>query len=109
MAPQTRAQRRQQNARQAARANTAPTRTPESAPSNPAELELPEAPVIDLTPRPVARQSRQAARRPINRPVPEPVDYSQDYVVARSDLVKIAIWSILLFGGMVVIKLIGLV
>jgi hypothetical protein len=112
MAPHSRAQRRQKNARQATRANPNTTRSVESDVIDQAEQESAEAvvaaPKIDLTPRPAARQSRQV-RKPIIRPTAEPVDYTQDYVVARSDLIKIAIWSVLLFGGMVVLKFTGLV
>ncbi|MDZ4720460.1 MAG: hypothetical protein SH847_18555 [Roseiflexaceae bacterium] len=113
MASPSRAQRRQKNARQAARANTNTPRPVESDLSDQQELEAAEAvvaaaPRVDLTPRPAARQARQT-RKPIIRPTAEPVDYTQDYVVARSDLVKIAIWSVLLFGGMVILKFTGLV
>jgi hypothetical protein len=113
MAPHSRAQRRQKNARQATRANPNTTRSVENDVIDQAELEAAEAvvaaaPKIDLTPRPAARQSRQV-RKPIIRPTAEPIDYTQDYVVARSDLIKITVWSVLLFGGMVALKFTGLV
>lgn len=61
------------------------------------------------------RQSAQAARTPqrssqrrpgagrVFVPAPAPVDYSLDYAYVRRDLRRIALWSVLLFVGMVAI------
>lgn len=34
-------------------------------------------------------------------PAPTPVDFSQDYAYVRRDLIRIALWSTLLFAGMI--------
>ncbi len=34
-------------------------------------------------------------------PAPKPVDFSQDYAYVRRDLIRIALWSTLLFAGMI--------
>jgi hypothetical protein len=49
------------------------------------------------------------ARRLTPRPAPEPIDYTEDYKAVRRDLRWIAIWTILLLVGMIVLKLSGLV
>jgi hypothetical protein len=78
-----------------------------------------EAPVLEAPSRPVAALNRPAAaparasasprRRVISRPAPEPVDYTKDYVAARLDLRRIALWAALLFVAMVALKFSGLV
>ncbi len=57
-----------------------------------------------------ARQMRQT-RQVVNRPVPAalaPIDYAEDYRHARRDLLRIFIWSALLFGAMIAIRLTGI-
>ena len=57
-----------------------------------------------------ARQSRQM-RQPVNRPAPvalAPIDYTEDYRHARRDMLRIFIWSALLFGAMIAIRLTGI-
>lgn len=47
---------------------------------------------------------RSQQRRPVRAvPQSEPVDYALDYARVRHDLKRIALWSILLFAGMVAI------
>jgi hypothetical protein len=116
--PPSRAQRRQQNARSATRANPHTTKVLNNQQDDidQAALEAAEAQVaaepigtlVDMSPRTSSRVSRPA-RRPINRPVPAPVDYTADYVVARSDLTKIAIWAVILFAAMFAIRFSGLI
>jgi hypothetical protein len=113
MPSQSRAQRRQKNTRQATRPNQGTPRVVEYDEIDQATLEAAEAevaatPLVNTQPRQAARSNRQA-RRPVNRPALEPVDYTQDYAVARSDLIKIIIWSVILFGGMIALKVTGLV
>lgn len=43
------------------------------------------------------------SRRFIERTAPEKVDYSQDYAFVRRDLNRIALWSLLLFAGMIAV------
>jgi len=57
----------------------------------------------------VAARSTRSIRRTSTRPAPEPVDYTKDYTAARSDLRWIALWSVLLFVGMLALKVSGLV
>jgi hypothetical protein len=45
----------------------------------------------------------------LSRPAPEPVDYTPDYAAARRDLRWIALWSVILFAAMIVLRLSGLV
>lgn len=112
MPPHSRAQRRRQAARQQGRAASAPTAgTASRAPS--AETASPEpsiGPTVPLAPREsaAARPARQA-RRVLSRSAAEPVDYSKDYTAARRDLRWIALWTVLLFAGMLALKFSGLV
>lgn len=54
-----------------------------------------------------ARTPRKQRR--IVRPAAEPVDYSLDYQLARHDLRRIAILSILLLAAMIALRLSGVV
>ena len=116
MPPQSRAQRRQQSARNNARAKTRTTRSQADSDIDLATLEAAEASVaaepiggmVDMTPRTSTRATRQT-RRPVARPTAAPVDYTADYNGARSDMLKIVIWAGLLFAAMIAIKLSGLV
>jgi hypothetical protein len=113
MPPQSRAQRRQQSAR---RAQTAPgaarqtTSDYDQSLLEAAEAEVAAEPLMptSLPPRGAVTRAPRQARRPIARPSAEPVDYTADYDGARSDLIKITIWAVLLFGAMIAIKLSGI-
>jgi hypothetical protein len=107
------AQSRSQRKRQAARQQTQ-TRRPPAAISTPAAEEgdaVSTGPTVRLNPpaASVAARTNRPIRRTSTRPAPEPVDYSKDYTAARRDLRWIALWSVLLFAGMFVLKISGLV
>jgi hypothetical protein len=119
MPPQSRAQRRRKNTQQARRASSAASQ-PLVAEHGPAEAttadELPEAPSIStrtatLPPPAQAAGTRspRSTRRPVARPVAEPVDYTADYQSARRDIIRIIVWSGLLFVAMIALRFSGLV
>lgn len=72
-------------------------------------VEAPVMPAPSYGTRPArqTRQMRQGVARPAPTP-PAPVDYSADYFHARRDLVRIFIWSALLFAAMIAIRLTGI-
>jgi hypothetical protein len=108
MTPHSRAQRRRQNARQAARANVRATQNQPESLDEVAELSEPViGETVALSPPPT-RQARQV-RRPVSRPAPEPVDHTQDYVHARRDLLRVVLWSAVLFAAMIALKFSGLI
>lgn len=115
MPPQSRAQRRQQNTRRAPTSPNAANRPAPDGDIDQAMLEAAEAEVAaasipqSLPPRGAVSRAPRQSRRPIARPIAEPTDYTADYDGARSDMIKIAIWSVLLFAAMFAIKLSGLV
>jgi uncharacterized membrane protein len=113
MPTNSRAQRRRQNAQQAARANAA-ARRPSAPPLDEEVLDIAEAeaaaePIVG-TPMnlrtPVSRPAR-SSRRPATRTVLEPVDYTEDYVHARRDLLRILLWSVVLFAAMIALRFSG--
>ena len=122
MPPQSRAQRRRQAARQQQQQprRPAPPRNldvgRDSPPEDAAETSA-TGPTIMLGAPPTAteprrmdaRQAARGQRRVLSRPAPEPVDYSKDYAAVRRDLRWIAVWTVLLFIGMVALKFSGLV
>lgn len=67
------------------------------------ELAAPVEPEL-AAPAPTPRKQRRIAR-----PASEPVDYSLDYQLARHDLRRIAILSILLLAAMIALRLSGVV
>lgn len=104
MPPQSRAQRRRQSQRAAPRRGVPAKQSApvEAAPAlEPAEgaTVLLEAPHIELQ-RAAPRSARASTRRPVAR-VLAPVDYSEDYAMARRDLVRIAIIGVLLLAAMI--------
>ena len=120
MPPQSRAQRRRQAARQQQQSRRpAPPRAPEVG------KELPDAEAGDAVAagttialgaaavgearRMEVRPATRTNRRVLSRPAPEPVDYSKEYADVRRDLRWIALWSVLLFAGMIALKFSGLV
>ena len=120
MPPQSRAQRRRQAARQQQQSRRpAPPRNPE------AEGGLPDAeagdavatgptialgaPAVGEARRVESRPAARTTRRVLSRPAPEPIDYSKEYADVRRDLRWIALWSVLLFAGMIALKFSGLV
>jgi hypothetical protein len=121
MPAQSRSQRKRQAARQQnqTRRPPAPISSPEvesDAPTTPTAPTAPTTgPTVRLaTPTPtstasVASRANRSVRRPSTRPAPEPVDYSKDYTAARRDLRWIALWSVLLFACMFVLKVSGIV
>ncbi len=116
MPSQSRAQRRRQNARQNARSSTSAARSTQPiAESTADQIEeagesstLSTGATMNLGVAGTTRPARQT-RRPSIRPAPEPIDYSADYISARRDLVRIALWSALLFSAMIVIRLTGVI
>jgi hypothetical protein len=122
MSVHDRARRRQQRQQRAAGATNRPQIQDSHAPifEPEAETEAAEivnisrsaAPVASPAPKPVTpgvpavgpRAARRAAR-----PAPAPIDYTEDYRAVRKDLRWIALWSILLFGGMIALAFSGLV
>ena len=114
----SRAQRRRQNARQTRRAtDTATPRTPQPAIEEPvieqgqavAET-IPSSRANPLSPgSTAATRPARNTRRAVARPVAEPVDYSEDYRHARRDIVRILVWSTILFGIMIALRFSGLV
>ena len=114
----SRAQRRRQNARQTRRAtDTATPRTPQPAIEEPVVEQgqdvvetAPSTRTATLLPGSTAttRPARNT-RRAVARPVAEPVDYSEDYRHARRDIVRILVWSAILFGIMIALRFSGLV
>jgi hypothetical protein len=56
-----------------------------------------------------SRPAARTTRRVLSRPAPEPIDYSKEYADVRRDLRWIALWSVLLFAGMIALKISGLV
>lgn len=77
--------------------------------TTPSNVEAASTPMPNYGTRP-ARQSRQM-RQPVNRPAPvapAPIDYTEDYRHARRDMLRIFIWSALLFGAMIAIRLSGI-
>jgi hypothetical protein len=115
MPPQSRAQRRQQNTRRATTSPNTAARPASGGDIDQTLLEAAEAEVAaeplmqSLPPRGAVTRAPRQSRRPIVRPTAEPIDYTADYIGARSDMIKIAIWSALLFAAMIAIKLSGLV
>jgi hypothetical protein len=116
MPSQSRAQRRRQAANQQQRRpqpprpNAGAAESPESADSVLTLDSLAQPAATPTAPPSPARQpSSRTTRRVLSRSAPEPVDHSKDYVAVRTDLRWIAIWSALLFGTMIALKLSGLV
>ena len=106
MPPHTRSQRRRTSARQQNR----PAVSVEAPQLDPAigtttSLEAPAARAPEL---PAGRTAR-TARRVLTRATPEPVDYTADYTAARRDLRWIALWTVILFVAMIVLRFSGLV
>ncbi len=85
-------------------------RTKSTAESGAIVTQLPQT-VQTLGVEPVTTAATSAARRQrtLRSRVPEPVDYTRDYVLARRDMLRIAIISVLLFAAMVALKFSGLV
>jgi hypothetical protein len=110
MPTNSRAQRRRQNAQQAVRANAAVGR-PSAPPDDSDEETLVAAePIAGTTMNlrtPVSRPARSTSRRPATRLAPEPVDYTEDYVQARRDLLRILLWSMVLFVAMIALRFSG--
>jgi hypothetical protein len=50
-------------------------------------------------PRRTHQQRRQQGRKA--GPTAQPIDYSRDYMFVRRDMVRIILWSVLLFAGMI--------
>ena len=117
MPPHSRAQRRRQAARKQGRpaASASSAEAASRAPSTGATVPLapPErAESRAARPAPPERAEPRAARparRVLTRPAPEPIDYSKDYTAVRRDLRWIALWTVLLFVGMLVLRFSGLV
>ncbi len=117
MPSQSRAQRRQQNARTTNRAHIKTTRNLQSEDIDQVALEAAEAEVaaepfggmVNMSPRTSTRVTRQNRRPAPTRPVVAPADYTADYIGARGDMLKILLWAGLLFAVMIAIKLSGLV
>lgn len=101
MPPQSRSQRRRQATRQPGRGSPPPTASRATS-ANPATLNSENE-------APEPRAVRQQTRRVVSRFTPEPVDYSKDYSAVRRDLRWIALWTLLLFVGMIALKFSGLV
>lgn len=109
MPAQSRAQRKRQNARQAARSNTAPpVQVTTQAPVLEEHGSTDTAHTATVSSSAIGTRQARQARRPVSRPAPEPVDYSHDYNSARQDLLRIMLWAGLLFVAMVVIRLTGI-
>ncbi len=120
MPPQSRAQRRRQAARQQQQ-----SRRPAPPPAPEAGMGLPDAeadntaatgstialgaPAVGEARRMESRPAARSTRRVLSRPAPEPIDYSKEYADVRRDLRWIALWSLLLFAGMIALKFSGLV
>ena len=101
MPPQSRSQRRRQAVRQQARpaASAHTTAQPPSIGST----------SLAKTPEVASARTARSSRRVLSRNVLEPVDYSQDYAATRRDLRWIALWTVLLFAAMIVLRFSGLV
>jgi hypothetical protein len=50
-------------------------------------------------PKRTHQQRRQQGRRAAA--TAQPIDYSRDYMFVRRDMVRIVVWSMLLFAGMI--------
>jgi hypothetical protein len=61
------------------------------------------------TPEVASARTARSTRRVLSRNAPEPIDYSQDYAATRRDLRWIALWTVLLFAAMIVLRFSGLV
>ena len=110
MPPQSRAQRRRQTARQQQQRRPNPVAPSaeavrETATTGPTVV-LDSAPAVPAAP---VRAASRNQRRVLSRAAPEPVDYSADYAAVRRDLRWIALWTVLLFGAMIVLSFSGLV
>ena len=107
MPPQSRAQRRRQASRQQQQRRPAAQEPRADATRDPATTGSTIALGADAPAS--ARVAARAPRRTLSRSAPEPVDYTRDYDAVRRDLRWIALWTVLLFVGMVALKFSGLV
>jgi len=107
MPPQSRAQRKRQNANKH-------NQRAQVAKQNQGVAEATVSPEASVTPNtsatvPLRQPTTRANRRGPNRAVTfEPIDYSADYDAARQDLRWIALWSVVVFGIMIALKFSGL-
>jgi hypothetical protein len=127
MPPHTRSQRRRQGARQQQRQQR-PANQPVQAPDIsdvdvPADLSasetampaiyddvaVPRTPTVTAPANPPRAATTRTTRRMRSRVELEPVDYSKDYQAARQDLRWIAIWAVLLFVVMIILRISGIV